>query len=219
MKWKALLAVIIVLGILGLLFVTDVGKKYTDFLRTKVGDFIAVITRARPSGPPFRMVLTARKEPFYGQAYRVVNSSFTGSGFYRYMKVGGQVISIKSGEKININIRDLNGMFEYTNEGNVKLTGDSTHIEIDSFVLSPEVASRVDIEIVPFEFSLTGIEQGSIALPFVSGDVKTDRGDAPLDNSKLDIGFFFGSLNLAEDGTTVLTGTASAVTGDNFSFK
>lgn len=219
MKWKALLAITIILGILGTLFITDVGKRYADFLRIRIGDFLAILTRKGPSGPPFRMVLTTRKEPFYGQSFNIVNSSFSGSGFHRYIKVGEQVISIKSGEKVRINVRNLNGVFAYTNEGNIRLTGDSSQIEIDDFTFSSETASKVEIEIVPFEFSLTGIEQDSISLLLVSGNVKTDRGDAPLENSKLDISFFTGNLNIAEDGTAILTGMASSVSGSNFSFK
>ena len=218
MKWKALFAVIIVLGILGALFLTDVGKRYGDFLKARVGDFIAILTRRGPGGPPFGIKLTARKESFYGQEYRIVNSSFTGSGFYQYIKVGGQVISIKSGEEVNIDLKNLDGTFEYTNEGNVKVDGDATHVEIGDLTFTPETASRVEIEIVPFEFSLTGIES-DISVPFVSGNIETDKGNAPLDNSKLDASYFSGSLVIEEDGSAVLGGTVSSVTGDNFSFK
>lgn len=218
MKWKALFAAIIILGIIGLLFITDVGKKYTEFLRVRVGDFLNIISKQAKPEQVFKITLTAGKGPLYGQGYRVINSDFSGSGFYQYIKVGKQDIVIKSGKRVSIIINNFNGLFEYTSEGSIKLAGESNQIEIDDYVFSSEKSTNIDIEIVPFSFSLTNIEQDRISLQAISGNVKTDRGEAPLENSKLEINFFAGELSLAEDGSITLEGTAGSVIGDKFSF-
>jgi len=164
------------------------------------------------------MTLTAGKGSLYGQSYRAINSDFSGSGFYQYIKVGEQDIVIKSEKKVDIAINNFNGVFEYTSDGNIKLTGNSNQIEIDDYSFSSENPTNMDIEIVPFSFSLTNIEEDGISLQSVSGNIKTDRGEAPLENSKLEINFFAGKLSLAEDGTITLEGTAGSVIGDKFSF-
>jgi len=218
MKWKALLAVIIVLVIAGLLFATDVGQKYIDFMKKSVGNFVSIIFKKQQPGQTFRVELTTNKYPFYGQSYRITNSTFTGSGFYQKIKVGDWDVTIKSGKKVGVTINNFNGLFEYTSEGGIKLTGESNQIEIEDRAYSSERPTKIELEIVPFSFSLNNIAQDRISLQSVSGEIKTDRGQAPLEKSKLEISFFTGDLMLAEDGNAKLEGVASSIIGDKFSF-
>ncbi|HKZ45512.1 MAG TPA: hypothetical protein VJ343_02295 [archaeon] len=218
MKWKVILAVIVILGIAGLLLATDVGQNYADFLRKSVGNFISVIIRRQSSGPMFGIELTANKDSLYGQTYNMANSTFEGSGFYQKIKVGDSDVTIKSGDDVDVLIGNFNGVFEYTVDGMVKIAGSSNHIEINDLAYSSAKANKFQLEMVPFTFTLSNVVQDKITLKMAYGEVKTDRGQAPLEGSKLDVNFFVGDLRLDSDGNVNLLGITNSVIGDKFSF-
>lgn len=220
MRWKALLAVVLIVVIVGLLLTTKTGLDYFEFLRNKVGEFFSVMFR-KPPGELFEIVLTTSREPFFGQSYKVTNSSFSCSGVYQSIRFGEHVISQKTLKKVSIELKNIKGTFEYTKEGSIRLSGQSTFIEIDDLRLSSPRASRVEIEIVPLDFSLTNIDQDKITLFPVTGDIKrviNDKLDSvSLTNEKLEINDFRGELSFRE-GDMMLAGSASSIVGDKFSF-
>ena len=218
MKWKMWLAIIVIFGILGLLFMTDAGQKYADFLKKSVGNFVSTIMRRQPSGQMFRIELTANKDVLYGQSYEMANSTFSGSGFYQMIKIGDSDVTVKSGNQIDVFIDNFNGLFVYTSDGSVKLTGESNQMEIGDLIYSSQKPNKIDLEIIPFNFTLSNVIQDKISLKSAYGEIKTDRGQAPLENSKLDISFFRGEMILNDDGNVVLMGVANSVIGDKFSF-
>jgi len=220
MRWKVLLAIVLIVVIVGLLLTTKTGMDYFEFLRNRVGEFFSVMFR-KPPGELFEVVLTTDREPFFGQSYKLTNSSFSCSGVYQSIRFGEHLINLKTLKKVYIELNDIKGTFEYTKEGVVKLSGDSTLIEIDDLTLSSSKPSKVEIEIVPLEFSLTNIVQDKITLFPVTGDIKriiNDKIDSvSLTNDKLEINNFHGELSL-RDENIMLAGSTSSIVGDKFSF-
>jgi len=223
MRWKALLAAVIILGIVSFLLISETGQKYFQFLREGVGNFVSIILRrTQPSGEVFRTLLEVNKEAFYGQTYNLDDSDFSISGFYSSIKIGNLEITKKTEKGVSISIKQVDGLFEYTKEGSVRFTGDSSYIEIDDDIYSSANPFRIELEIVPLELSLTNLVQGKIILSSVTGEIKRfydEKVDSvSLINSKLEIDNFKGELRLSE-GKINLEGMTSSVVGDKFTFK
>lgn len=222
MRWKALLAAIIILGIVGFLLITETGQKYLQFLREGVGNFVSIILkRAQPSGKVFEILLKTNKEAFYGQSYNLDKSDFSISGFYSSIKIGDLEITKKAEKGVSVSIKGVDGLFEYTSEGSIKFSGDSTYIEIDDDIYSSAKPFGLELEIVPLEVSLTNLVQGKITLSSVTGEIKRfydEKVDSvSLVNSNLEINNFEGELKLIE-GEISLEGMAGSAMGDKFTF-
>jgi len=223
MRWKALFAAVIILGIVGFLLISETGQKYLQFLREGVGNFISVILRrTQPSGEVFEIVLKSNKEAFHDQSYNLDDSDFSISGFYSSIKIGDLEINKKAEKIVSISLKEVDGLFEYTKEGSVKFSGDSNYIEIDDDIYSSAKVFRIELEIIPLEFSLTNLVEGKITLSSVTGEIKRfydEKVDSvSLINSKIEIDNFKGELKLTENEIS-LEGMAGSVVGDKFTFK
>lgn len=222
MRWKALLVVLIILGIVGFLLTTETGQKYAQFLKKKVGEFISVILRrTQPPGEAFRILLKTNREAFYGQSYGLANSDLSFTGIYSSIKIGEQEITKRTEKRVSITIKEMDGLFEYAEEGSIRLSGDSSYLEIDDYIYSSAKPFRIELEIVPLEFSLTNLIQERITLSSVTGEIKRfydEKVDTvSLTEGKLEINNFNGELKLSEDGT-ILEGMTNLVIGEKFTF-
>jgi hypothetical protein len=217
LNWKATLAVLVIIGIVGLLFATDIGGGYLDFFRRSVGNFASVLFRTTP-GETFSIEVLANKQPFYGQSYGVANSTFSARGVYQSINIGGLDVSINSDKKVDVVVHDFNGKFDYTADGSVLIIGDCSSIVIGDRSYSSSKATEVEINLVPFSFSISGISADKISMQSVTGSVKTSRGQASMESSKLDITAFKGNISLSEDEKVKIDGIASSIVGNRFSF-
>lgn len=233
MQWKLLLVAMLIVVIAGLLLITPFGQKYTEFFRelfTKnVGAFISTVSsmilRINPS-EFFTVYLSASKESFYGQSYKISNSSFSVAGMYQSMKIGDQTLVPKTSKRASIKIQNMNGLFEMTSTGNVKLSVSSDYVEIDDYIFSSTKPLKIETEVTPFSFSLAPIIGDKIVFSSVSGEIKRFKGKsgelidtASLSNSKLEIRSFSGYIKLEEEGSMTLHGLANYVKGDTFTFS
>jgi len=221
MHWKALLTAVIVVVVAGLLMTTEIGKNYTEVLRTKAGDVVSLITKLwQPTGEGFIFVLTTDMESFQGQKYSITNSSVSASGIYNYIKVGNQVINLKEGKKAVLFVDNLRGTFEITSGGSVVVTGDTNYIEIGEMTISGQ--TRIEAEIVPDGFSLTDFAQDKIILSSVTGDIKRfyngNTGQESLDGNKIEINGFAGDLVLSSEGDVKLSGSTVSIVTNKFTW-
>jgi hypothetical protein len=217
LNWKAILAVIVILGIVGLLYTTDMGRGYLDDIRTIMGNFISILAKT-PQGSGFQVEVEANKNPFYGVSYKVVNSSFEGSGVYQSMTISDLDVTLNSDKKVDVAAADFSGQFDYTSDGIVRLTGTASRVVVGDRSYSSAKPTKISLELVPFSFDISNLNVGKMAFSGVSGSVKSSAGQAQLELSKLEISNFMGNMSLSEDEKVKLGGTASSIVGDRFSF-
>lgn len=213
MHWKAFLALIMIIGIIGLITYSDVGK---NLLQTFGGWF----TRTKVSGESFVIVLSSEKEAFYGQTYKVANATFSSEGICQPIKLNE--ITLEKSLRCKIAIIDLTGQVGYASVGSIKVSGESDSVNIDGSTYSSAIPIKIEFEIIPFNFILADISERKISLTSVTGEIKRIENDTlvgywKLDASSLDISNFVGEIKLA-DGLVILTGTATSVEGKNFSW-
>lgn len=214
MHWRAFLALIIVIGIIGLMTQGDIAKNLLGGL--KVGGF----AKTKEVQEGFSIVLSSEKEAFYGQTYKVSNATFSSEGICQPIKLNE--MTLEKSLRCHIAIIDLTGQFEYASVGSIKVVGESSSANIDGSIYSSAVPIKIDLEIIPFNFTLATISENKISLTSVSGDIKRLKNDTLeaityLDASSLDISNFVGEIKLV-NGLVVLTGTATSVEGQNFSW-
>lgn len=202
------LVVLIIVGILGVMFFTSTGVTYFDFLKNSVGSFMAVVFKW---GPPsrFSVTLTADKDVFYGQVYKISNASFDGSGTAKQVTINNANSPVS---QVNVNIDGIKGSFELTRQRTVKISGNANSIVLNTFPLS---SANIFIEMVPTSFSLSQFSQDSFVFSSITGQIKTEEGwSKDLNNAYVEISGFTGSLTLAGDNM-VLSGltTKFAVDG------
>jgi hypothetical protein len=221
MRWKALLAVLLVLTIVGLLFFTKSGQDYVDFFRVRVGQFVSGIFRWE-SGEKFTMVLTTSKEQFAGIKFKVENSSLGILGNYFLIKIGDQTVDLKDKKTVDFSTGLFSGNVEFTAGSNLKISGESNSFEIEGMKYSSEKPVKIEMLIEPTKFLLTNLFLDKISFSSLKGEVqrvadgKTDS--VNLGGEKVEISNFEGFMGFSEEKMT-LSGFASAVKGESFSFN
>lgn len=221
MRWKGLLTVIIILGILGFLFITPTSRDYADFFKSNIVKFVPALTAllgTKPSGNYFTVILSADKTAFYGQSYQVENSSLTAYGICRGTVTLDSVVLEKS-TRCEIKLDNANGKFEYTSAGSIRGTLSVTRAVIDDVVFSPADPAKglkVEFDALPIEFLLTGLNENRVSLSKVNGEIKKLKEDGSIDQVKnlkdeqVEITNFLGNIRLSGD-TVTLSGFATKV--------
>lgn len=208
---KIILAVVIIIGLVGLLFGTEYGRKFLDLLKLGAGKIVSGLSSLLKISKPktegyLPMVLSAEKESFYGKEFTVTDSVLNAKGNCLELKINEAVISISECE---VSFSSGNGTLSYLN-GNVQGSLDATGIAINT--LSVEQA-KIDFKITPTEFFFTGIKEEEISVFVKSGELKLSNPDGtpkctiPLKNKITKISDFSGGLELKDD-SAFLKGTA-----------
>jgi len=193
MRWKLVLVALIIVGILGVMFFSDTGITYFDVLKGSVGNFFAVVFKW---GPPsrFYVTLTADKEIFYGQVYKISNASFSGFGTAKQITINKASSPVN---QIDVDVQGIKGSFEMTRQRSVKISGDANNIVLNTFPFS---SVNIFIDMVPTDFSLSQFSQDKFVFPSVTGQIKTEEGwSKDLNDAYVEIYGFVGTLRLAGD--------------------
>lgn len=225
-RWKALLAVVVIVAIVGLLYTSDTGKDYVDLLTNTLGNFVAnfPLVGMQP-GSEFFMELTTMKESFFGQSYKVENATLRVSGICQGTMVIGDIVMSREEKDCFIQIENLQGQFEYSAGGVVRADGKANFVTVDGYSYVPaERELSVKVEVIPVEeLLLTGLSQRNIALDSVTGGIerRDEEGNIKsteeLKNEKMTIINFVGQLELEEE-SIILSGLTGAVRGQTFSW-
>jgi hypothetical protein len=222
MKWKPLVAVILILGIFGFFIASNFGQPLIDSLRKGLGDFTGFFIK--PSQKTlFSFSLETNKFSLYGLTpTRISNSTFSANGVYQFLKFGDQLISMKNKNEITIYVKNLRGTFSITTDGIVKIYGDSNYMEVDDMIFSSNANKKIEIEIMPNDFVLSNFVTDEFVMPSISGTAYRFAGDKTdtisFQNSKITIDEFVGNLEW-RNGNSVISGLASLLKGDKFSFN
>jgi len=225
MNWKALLAVLITVGIIGLLMATDIGKNYSQLMSSTVGNFFSgILDRYMGGGEEFSILLDADKNAFYGQTYSVSNVTVSADGICQSSVTVGNTVMPLEGKLCSVEARNAKGQFEFTAGGSVKFAGVADMMVVDGYPFLPTAGSfEANFEVIPTtDFELKGLEQTKIRLNSVSGSIQGTKGETQLsiDNlggGRLEVSNFNGDLKL--DGESMLlVGLATSVKGKDFSW-
>ena len=211
---------------------TDAGKGYLEFLRTKTGSFVSglfsgalrlpVLGGEEVPSENFQIILTTSKQAFYGQSYTTTNATFKVSGIcHSNLLIGESVLHI--GEKrCEIEIVDLEGTFEYTDAGSVRIDGTAGGLAINGLAITP--SGQISLEVIPVgTMLLDGISEERIQLTAVKGTIERLSADGSVKSTEelfgesIVIADFVGYLEL-EDKTITLKGLSSSVVGETFSW-
>lgn len=208
MQWKVLLTVFVVLTLISTLLFSkpDYAKLFVD----RMSGFLSNIIKPSIPEVSFQIILTADRNSFYEQSYKVYNSTLMVSGVPIQMKVGDVQWSIKNDNIVDV-IVDFDGTFEITKAGSVAVSGKSRYVEINNVGTSNQ--ADVSIEIVPTEgFVLGGLVQKRITLSSVKGEItRVDTGGVqPLSDTSVDIDSFIGNMQLKDD-KIILNGFVNSV--------
>jgi len=214
MIWKSLkviLTVVIIIGLVGLLFGTEYGRKFLDLLKVGGEGIISglssllKISKSKTEGY-LPMVLSAEKESFYGKEFMVTDSVLNARGNCLELKINEAAISISECE---VSFSSGNGILSYLN-GNIQGSLDTTGITINTL---PVEQAKIDFKITPTKFFFSGIEEKEISVFVKSGELKLSNPDGtpkctiPLENKITKISDFSGGLELKDD-SAFLKGTA-----------
>jgi len=221
MRWKSVLAVLLLLAILGVFFISDLGRPFLGSWGEGLGGLTGFVFKSKPSGEGFELVITTQPETFYLQKYKVSGTTVYVDGIYSFLRVGDQVFESKSGKSIVLNVKSFDGDIEFTTGGSIILAGSSPYVELGDLISSNERGTKVEIEIIPSTAIISDFGQSSLRFASISGRLDRYVGEAydsiTLTGGKLNIDNFFGVLKF-EDSKATLTGTATSAKGDNFSF-
>lgn len=207
---KAGIGIIIVIAIIGLLYGTAIGRKFLGILefgaRKIISGLASLLRFPKKAENYFLMNLSADKESFYGQEFKVESSSSKIKGICLEVKLNDVVVDITECE---ISFLDGNGSIKYQND---TIQGS---IAVSKAMINnlPFKQATLKFEIVPAEFSINGINEKEISISVKDGKLELFNQDGTskcviwLKNKITKIYDFTGSFNLKK-GSPYLQGNA-----------
>lgn len=208
MHWKALLAVLVVLALTSTVLFTK--PDYARLFADRISGFFSSIIKPITPEVSFQIVLTADKNSFYGQSYKISNSTLMVSGTPVQMRVNDVLWNVKNDNRADV-VVDFDGTFGITKAGSITVSGKSRYVEINNLGTSDQ--ADVSIEIVPTEgFVLSSLIQNKVSLSSVNGKISRQNpsSDLILEDASVEIEGFIGNMQLKDD-KIILSGLVNAV--------
>lgn len=228
MKFKLLLAVVVVILIVGVVFFTDTGRQYAEIIKNKIVETGGFIFNSGPK-KSFNIALqvdSSNRRYFYGQKYDAASSSLKASSIYNSIKIDGG--EEKTGDnRFDMEIRGFKGSFELTNIDTVKIVGEANYIKIGDYERSREQPYQIEIEAIVFgcspacSFTAESVTS-NLVFPSLTGDVTKLKSDGSVDqikylvDEKLEVEGFMGNFEFKD--SIKLIGNATQVRGADFVF-
>ena len=227
MKWKLLLAIMII-AVIGVLVLIS-GIAGTQFRDAVTGNVVAEFFTgmfANPSGKSFVITLTTTRETFYGKKYSMTDVSLTAKGSYKLIKIGDDTVSLTDAAAAEIAINKMDGSIEFKDDGSIAIIAKTNSITVDSYVTTSDKVKDVSIVMMPSRYAISNIRLSKIVFDSVIGNLKTmgetgtdKESEVSLKGGKMEISNFAGSLTMTEVGEVIMIGSVSSVKGDKFSFS
>ena len=215
MNWKLLLAVIIAIGITGLLLFSKNGEELKEgnlgryittigsYLRRVTGE----ITSTTSVNRTLSLKITTTKTALKNLNFNLEGKSFEGKLKYDSVLVGGQNIKAKSSDEINIKIENINGILSFDENGKMKISGTSATIEVSDIIFVPETGEeKVEFDLIgtPITYSLKDIEKDELTFTEIYGLLNlADWSPLSLVNDNLDVIYFKGEITQDNDAVTI----------------
>ncbi len=215
MRWKLWLTIFLIAGIAYLLFFSSATRQYTQFFRSKLGEFISIFQK-KTEGKLFEISIRVNKESLGNLTLDFPNSTIVLSGEFYSLTIGEQKIANQNVEKVSL--KEFSGSLE--KRGNYfKIVGNCKNYEINDLIFFSEKFLKVEIEATPSEISLFNIKSSEIILLNANGEIKRIKDGVydqiTLKNSYVEIKNFEGSLTISGDELR-MSGLTEHVKGKDF---
>lgn len=207
---KAGIAVVIIVAVIGLLFGTEIGRKFLGILELGAGKIISglasLLKFPKKAENYLPMVLSADKESFFGQTFKVTNSISSSKGVCTKVKINDAIVDVSTCE---ISFESGNGTISYLN-GSLEGTLSAFKTIINGLAFKQ---LKLDLSLIPSEFSFSGISETEISVSVKDGQLELFNPDGTskcvisFKNKGVKISDFIGSLQLRES-LIYLQGTA-----------
>jgi hypothetical protein len=220
-KFKIILAVI---GIVALLLLLSTQYPFPGFPKFDFSSFEGFFSSlsaliSPTSGEYFTFKLSTDTEPLEGQRLKLQDSTLTTNGSVYILKIGDQVYQLPG--TVEIDVDSFSGEISFAS-GFLKVSGDAKSIVLDrKLTLSPSKNTlRLQLEIVPFRYSIEPIKQDKLSLQGIYGSLQRTSEpitEVQLINASLDITGFVGRAEL--DKEFLITGSALKIESKKFKWS
>ena len=211
MKWKILVLVLLIVAIASMVGFSYYfgGPNYVEIMQRPFGQLTSYVTKVlfNTNDTPFLVVFDGKKSAFNNMNFQLVNSTVKAEGNVVYMKIDGKTVN-----KANkIVIGNINGELSIS-EGAADIKGETTSLSVNDVFFTSEKNMKVEIGVAPDKLFASSILEDKLAFSDTSGKLTVGLKTPTitnLENGRLEISRFAGSLNF--DEATELSGTATKV--------
>ncbi|MBI2543473.1 MAG: hypothetical protein HYW24_04795 [Candidatus Aenigmarchaeota archaeon] len=212
---KLILALVLILGILGLIAYTNVNGNIDSL---KIGSFVGP---KKASASALEIVLTTDKTVLYGRTFSLTNSNVNLNGICSIITVSGLTIEGEN-SRCSVDMGGFSGKFDYSPFGSIVVTGSVSTITVNGQKYTAEKPVSVHIELIPVTFSITGLNINKLSITAPSGQIEkyvdgSLKGVEYLNQNVLDISNLIGSIQSNELELTI-RGAVSSVKSDSFTW-
>jgi hypothetical protein len=218
MRAKTILAVLLILGILGLLFFTQQGRVFLNFFKQNLqptfSSLFASFSLKKPTGNYFLFSLQLNRNSFSG-SFEAVNSTFlTKDG----ITISINKIPLTIPENSSLRIEDCQGRFDINEK--VRASLNAKKVIVDGTIFGPSEL-EVKFETKLSTGTIAGAKKELISFSGIKGKLEqlTEDGSIKqsviLENEDLTIKDFSGVIKFAKD-SAYLYGYATKIQGKNF---
>lgn len=218
MRWKALLAVLTILVIIGLLVLTPQGKNLLSKFGIDLSGFLALVKPPVASNY-FPFSLTVNKTSISEMSFNLKDGNVRVNGTYVDDIIVGNSIREKKTKRGHVDLSGFEGTVYVANT--IKILGETKSIVLEGEVTRAiDKTLRVQIEIYPVTYFVAPITENKIKLSSIDGKLERlgEGAIQPLRNDTIEINNFIGNLEL-EDNLILLTGSTTQITGKTFTWK
>lgn len=216
MNWKLMLALIIIVGITGLLLFSSKGREFKDnylgkYIKTISGYFSKITGKITTSSKINRTLpvnIKVTSSGLKGQEFNLAEGAFEAKLKYESVSVGGQNIRLKDKDVIEFNTESMTGTVIFDQNNIMTVSGEAGSVELSGMVfIPPEDDTKVSFNLVgsPSSFLIENLEHDKLVLSDVSGElILSDWFPLKLENDKLDIFYLKGSIQLSGDYINII---------------
>lgn len=213
MKWRLLLSLLLVIGMMSILFLTERGKGVLNFFQGGLGNFLKSIRLLEEEKEGINIKLTANLQSLSETFF--INSEIFVEGTYDTLIVNDLYITTPE-KTIEFNCL-LDGEVEISGE-EITIKGKTKSIASPYYFINGEKPMDIMLQIKPTHFSLKEVNKKKIVLKSATGEIVKKGGEkitTSFTNSDIEILDFRGSINITED-TVEFEGVVGGVRGANF---
>lgn len=214
MNVRIILALLVIVILLGLLMFSPQGKtfkeKYIDKYLSNLGNFLksakyrAKAQKAVPN-KTFEVMINGKVGLLNGQEFNVDYGNVHGKFKLESASIGD--LKIEDMNEIEFTVSDMFGGISIEKNGNIRITGSSSSVELDIGIMKSKVAEDViDFSFYgkPISFEFTDINKEKMTLNGVTGTLTVKNVPSlSLNEDKLDVINFYGKIESSGDSLKI----------------
>jgi len=220
MKWKMLVLILLIAAIASMVGFSYYfgGPDYVGMMQKPFGQFTSYVTKVlfNTNDNPFLFTFEAEKSAFNNMNFHLVNSTVKVEGNVVYMKIDGKAVN-----KVDkIVIGNVNGEASTAEDGIVTVIGETMSISVNDVFFSSDKNMKVEVGVIPEKLFVSSIVEDKLTFASTTGKLTVGLKTPTmtnLDNGKLEVNSFLGSLEFSEGAELSGTATKVVVNGQEIS--